>query len=85
MRAVHGVLAEIGAADVPQIVVWNKIDLTPAEPGVERDDCGRLARVRVSARSGAGLDLLRDALAEIARDSVRQDEIAPDAIQPDAA
>jgi GTP-binding protein HflX len=85
MRAVHGVLAEIGAADVPQIVVWNKIDLTPAEPGVERDDCGRLARVRVSARSGAGLDLLRDALAEIARDSVRQDETAPDAIQPDAA
>jgi len=84
MRAVDGVLAEIGAAEVPQIVVWNKIDLTAAAPGVERDDCGRLARIRVSARSGAGLDLLRDALAEIARDSVRQDEIAPDAMQPDA-
>ncbi|RLJ62867.1 GTPase HflX [Sulfurisoma sediminicola] len=82
MRAVHEVLGEIGAAEVPQIVVWNKIDLTAAGPGVERDDCGRLARVRVSARSGAGLDLLRDALAEIARDSVRQDESAT---QPDAA
>jgi GTP-binding protein HflX len=72
-RAVDGVLTEIGAAEVPQIVVWNKIDLTAAEPAVERDDCGRLARIRVSARSGAGLDLLRDALAEIARDSLRQD------------
>jgi GTP-binding protein HflX len=82
MRAVHEVLGEIGAAEVPQIIVWNKIDLTAAGPGVERDDCGRLARVRVSARSGAGLDLLRDALAEIARESSRQDEPA---IQPDAA
>ncbi|MDP2794506.1 MAG: GTPase HflX [Sulfurisoma sp.] len=84
MRAVHDVLGEIGAAEAPQIVVWNKIDLTAAAPEVERDDCGRLARIRVSARSGAGLDLLRDALAEIARDSVRQDAIAPAALQPDA-
>jgi GTP-binding protein HflX len=73
MRAVHEVLGEIGAAEVPQIVVWNKIDLTAAEAGVERDDCGRLARVRVSARSGTGLDLLREALAEVARESLRQD------------
>jgi GTP-binding protein HflX len=73
MHAVHEVLGEIGAAEVPQIVVWNKIDLTAAAPGVERDDCGRLARVRVSARSGAGLDLLREALAEVARESLRQD------------
>jgi GTP-binding protein HflX len=82
IRAVLEVLSEIGAAEVPQIVVWNKIDLTAAGPGVERDDCGRLARVRVSARSGAGLDLLRDALAEIARDRVREDEPA---MQSDAA
>jgi GTP-binding protein HflX len=78
MRAVHEVLGEIGAAEVPQIVVWNKIDLTAAAPGVERDDCGRLARVRVSARSGAGLDLLREALAEMARESIRQEEKTAD-------
>ncbi|MDQ1342757.1 MAG: GTPase [Pseudomonadota bacterium] len=82
MRAVHDVLGEIGAAEVPQIVVWNKIDLTAAAPGVERDDCGRLARVRVSARSGAGLDLLREALAEVARECAREDETAA---QPDTA
>jgi GTP-binding protein HflX len=65
MEAVAKVLAEIGAADVPQIVVWNKIDLTGVGPGVERDDCDNITRVRVSARTGAGLDLLRAALAEM--------------------
>jgi GTPase len=67
MQAVAKVLAEIGAAEVPQIVVWNKIDLISGGvgPGVERDECDNIARVRVSARTGAGLDLLRAALAEM--------------------
>ncbi|MBS3934897.1 MAG: GTPase HflX [Sulfuritalea sp.] len=69
MQAVARVLDEIGAATVPQIVVWNKIDLTGGAlgPGVERDECGSIGRVRVSARTGAGLDLLRAALAEMSR------------------
>jgi GTP-binding protein HflX len=71
MLAVAQVLEEIGAAGVPQIVVWNKIDLIGAAgavgPGVERDECDNIARVRVSARTGAGLDLLRAALAEMSR------------------
>ncbi|MCX8017912.1 MAG: GTPase HflX, partial [Rhodocyclaceae bacterium] len=66
MGAVARVLAEIGAATVPQILVWNKIDLTAGAPGVERDECDNIVRVRVSARTGAGLDLLRAALAEMA-------------------
>ena len=65
MTAVDEVLAEIGAATVPQVVVWNKIDLTAAGPGVERDECDNIARVRVSAQTGAGLDVLRTALAEM--------------------
>ncbi|MDR2241038.1 MAG: GTPase HflX [Zoogloeaceae bacterium] len=65
--AVNGVLDEIGAAQVPQIVVWNKIDATSAEAAVERDAYGKIIRVRVSARTGAGLDLLRQALAEVAQ------------------
>lgn len=67
MAAVAGVLEEIGAAGLPQIVVWNKIDLLGGAvgPGVERDECDNIARVRVSARTGAGLDLLRVALAEM--------------------
>ncbi len=67
IEAVNGVLVEIGAADVPRMIVWNKIDQTGAPAGVERDDCGNIARVRVSARSGEGLSHLRDALAETSR------------------
>ncbi|MBV2233962.1 MAG: GTPase HflX [Sterolibacterium sp.] len=66
IAAVNQVLREIGAAEVPQIVVWNKIDATHAEAGVDRDECARISRVRLSARSGEGLDLLRAALAEFA-------------------
>ncbi|MFN4148099.1 MAG: GTPase HflX [Rhodocyclaceae bacterium] len=65
MRAVAQVLEEIGAARIPQIVVLNKIDLIGLGPGVERDECDNIARVRVSAKTGAGLDLLRAALAEM--------------------
>lgn len=63
---VNAVLKEIGADEVPQLRVWNKIDLTRFTPGLERDDCGSISRVRVSARTGAGLELLRDAIAEAA-------------------
>ena len=65
--AVNQVLAEIGAAEVPQVLVWNKIDLTRAAAAVERGDCGTIRRIFLSARTGEGLDLLRDALAEVAR------------------
>jgi GTP-binding protein HflX len=60
-------LDEIGAGQVPQVIVWNKIDLTGVGPGVELDDYGKIARVRLSSRNGSGLDLLRHVLAEAAR------------------
>ncbi len=63
---VNLVLAEIGAAAIPQIMVWNKIDLTGAAPGVERDEYGKIARVRLSAATSVGLDHLRQALVEAA-------------------
>ncbi len=69
MASVAAVLSEIGAAEVPQILVWNKIDAVPGiAPGVERDEYGRIRRVRLSARTSAGLDDLRLALAEVARE-----------------
>jgi len=61
---VNKVLAEIGAADIPQVLVFNKIDLQGLPPSLLRDDYGRINRVFLSARSGAGLDGLRLALAE---------------------
>ena len=66
IRAVEAVLREIGALDVPQILVWNKLDLTAATPAIERGDCGNISSVRLSARTGAGMSLLREALAETA-------------------
>jgi GTP-binding protein HflX len=65
IEAVDKVLAEIGADAVPQLRVYNKLDLTGVAPGVGRDEYGRLQSVYVSARTGAGLELLRDALSEI--------------------
>jgi GTP-binding protein HflX len=66
VEEVNAVLAEIGAASIPQILVWNKIDLTGGEPGVDRDECGTIRRVRLSARTGVGLDILRQTLVEAA-------------------
>jgi len=65
---VDGVLTEIGAADIPRIRVLNKIDKleTSTMPSVLRDENGKICEVRVSAATGAGFDLLRDALAEFA-------------------
>ena len=64
VAAVDAVLAEIGAAEVPQIRVLNKIDLASLPPGVERDGCGTISTVRLSALTGAGCAELRSALAE---------------------
>jgi len=64
---VNKVLVEIDAGDIAQIEVWNKIDVSGLQPGVERDEYGRIRRVFVSARSGAGLADLRGAIAEAAR------------------
>ena len=55
---VDAVLAQIGAADKPRLLVYNKIDLTGAAPRVVPGADGQPARVWVSARTGAGLDLL---------------------------
>jgi len=76
IRAVDAVLSEIGADAVAQILVWNKLDLTAASPGIERNDCGNISSVRVSARSGAGLPLLREALAEAASGYTEQNAAA---------
>jgi GTP-binding protein HflX len=69
MAEVDRVLAEIGAAHVPRIVVYNKIDLADRAPAVQRDPCDTIRAVAVSARTGAGLDLLRGAIAEFSRRS----------------
>lgn len=62
---VNKVLAEIGAQNIPQIVIYNKIDLQGLEAGVKRDEYGKIASIHLSAITGAGLAELRAALAEV--------------------
>lgn len=64
MASVKSVLDEIDAGEIPTITVFNKIDLSGLEPAVQRWDDGRIKSVTVSAVTGAGLDLLRNAVAE---------------------
>jgi GTP-binding protein HflX len=64
---VDRVLAEIDAQAIPQLAVWNKTDVSELQPAVERDEYGRISRVLVSARTGAGLAGLRGAIAEAAQ------------------
>ena len=79
IEAVDKVLGEIGADAVPQLRVYNKLDLTGIAPGVGRDEYGKLQSVYVSAQTGAGLELLREALAEILLAGRAQSEAGRDA------
>ncbi len=69
IEQVQRVLAEIGASDIPQLLVFNKLDAVPPErrPAELEDtyelDGRQVPRLFVSARSGEGLPALRTALA----------------------
>ncbi len=64
VAAVEAVLAEIGADQVPQVRVYNKIDALGQSPGIQRDESGIIAAVRLCALTGEGCADLRSALAE---------------------
>jgi GTP-binding protein HflX len=62
---VETVLVEIGADDLPQVLVYNKIDLVEGTtPRLDRVDGGELPRAWVSALSRAGIDGLLRAIEE---------------------
>jgi len=69
---VNKVLHEIGAQNIPQILVYNKIDLQDLPAGVKRDEYGKISSINLSAKTGAGIDDLRMALAEV-RDAKKQE------------
>lgn len=74
IEQVNQVLQEINAQDVPQLLVLNKIDLAGLEPGIDRNEDGKIRRVSISAATGAGLDLLRQAIVEFATDAAKARE-----------
>ncbi len=94
---VERVLAEIGAAEVPQILVFNKLDQMDPLPRelqdwVERAGAAAVPRVFVSALRGTGLDLLRTLIAQAAAagglnppGQSPTDELSETPAEPDAA
>lgn len=66
IKHVNSVLEEIGANELPMLKVFNKIDALPiSEPRIDRDADGNPFRVWLSARDGQGIDLLKQAIAEL--------------------
>lgn len=74
VEQVNAVLREIGADHIPQILVWNKIDLAGLEPAVEHDEYDKIRRVFVSAQTGSGMNLLRQAMAQCAQAGVAENQ-----------
>jgi GTP-binding protein HflX len=67
IEQVREVLRGIGAGDVPELRVFNKIDLIGETARVLAGANGLPAQAWTSAVTGAGLDGLRDAIAQAAR------------------
>jgi len=64
IKAVREVLEEIGAGDIPQIAVLNKIDLLEIEPRIDRDEDGFAKKVFLSSKTKLGMPLLLQVLDE---------------------
>lgn len=80
---VQAVLKEIGADEIPQLLVFNKVDAVPPDAQPLRDeDCYEIEgfqtpRVFVSARNLTGMPLLRQKLAEIAKSATDSNDALP--------
>ncbi len=73
IHRVNDVLVEIGADQIPQLQVYNKLDLLEQSPRIDRNADGVPERVWVSAVTGAGMDLLLQAISElVGRDMVNE-------------
>ncbi|MEY3122514.1 MAG: hypothetical protein RI993_1339, partial [Pseudomonadota bacterium] len=68
---VNKILSEIGADTIPQILVLNKIDKTESNSTANctRDEYDRISAIRLSAKTGEGLEFLQIAMTEASNQS----------------
>ena len=83
MGEVQDVLAEIGAQDIPQLQVFNKLDLLQQPPRLDRDADGRPLRVWLSAVTGEGVELLMQAIAELVGCDMVSEDVSLEPCQGD--
>lgn len=82
ITAVNQVLDEIGALEIPSILVFNKVDrLEGIAPFIERNEEGRVTAVYLSAHTGEGIDLLYEAI----RERLRNEMVAETILLPPTA
>jgi GTP-binding protein HflX len=63
--AVNKILEEIKAASIPQIIVLNQIDRLDIKANHEKDEYGRISTIRLSAKTGEGIELLKEAILQL--------------------
>jgi GTP-binding protein HflX len=63
--AVNKILEEIKASSIPQILVLNQIDRLDIKANHERDEYGRISTIQLSAKTGEGIELLKEAILEV--------------------
>jgi GTP-binding protein HflX len=63
--AVNKILEEIKASSIPQILVLNQIDMLDIKANHERDEYGRISTIQLSAKTGEGIELLKEAILEV--------------------
>jgi len=78
MADVEAVLGEIQADGLPQLVVFNKLDLLEQSPRILRNESGTPTAVYLSAATGEGVELLFDAIRERLSVTLFDEEITLD-------
>jgi GTP-binding protein HflX len=65
IKAVDKILEEIKADAIPQILVLNQIDRLDIKANHERDEYGRISTIQLSAKTGEGIELLKEAILQL--------------------
>jgi GTPase len=63
--AVNKILEEIKAASIPKILVLNQIDRLDIKANHEKDEYGRISTIQLSAKTGEGIELLKEAILQL--------------------